>query len=96
MNDDIYAQCISDGSRYPRIRIIKSNACDFTIKVLKQSYVKQGLNVHHCTDVVIRNVTATCQYYCGIGISSTKRKTVVVTGMYIYILMHIISMKNFV
>ena len=77
MNDDIHGRCISD-KIFPRIAVSR---CDFTIEKHQRTF-KEGGNKIYCTDFVIRNVTATCEYMC----VSTKieKKIVVVKGMDVY------------
>ena len=80
MNHDIHGQCVSDV--LPRFLItakdIHGHRCNF--KIVKQPRViEQGTNTPHCTDFVIKNVTATCQYTCGLG-KFKVTKWVVVTG----------------
>ena len=81
MNDDIHGQCVS-GERWPHI-VIKANAIGCNFKIHRQRRViGEGANKIFCTDFVIRNVTATCQYMCAFADSRVTKK-VVVTGMHI-------------
>ena len=73
-NDDINGRCISD-KFYPAIAVIR---CDLKIEKHPRTFEKNG-NKFYCTDFVIRNVNATCQYLC--AFPKIENKTVVVKGM---------------
>ena len=79
-NDDIHGLCISD-EKSPRLMVnnkLSNPQCRYIIE--KQIItVGEGTNKSFCIDFVIKNVTTTCQYTCGIG-SSHDTKIVVVAG----------------
>ena len=54
--------------------------CDFTIEQ-RRRIVKQGTNKLFCTEFVVKNVTATCEYHCAFS-NARVTKTVVVKGKY--------------
>ena len=85
MNDDIHGQCVSDvfPCFWIRARDVHGHRCNFEISK-QQRDIKQGTNTLHCTEFVIKNVTATCQYTCGYR-ESTVTKQVIVTGIAICI-----------
>lgn len=96
-NSDLQGQCISN-LFYPKIMIIsQTNGCNAIIEEQRR-LVDQRTNKFYCTDFVVRNVTATCQYRC--AISSLKEiKTVVVKGKYVhtYVSIHMCnSNKNYI
>ena len=68
-NDDIHGQCISDGGFWPKV---KNKGCNFTIEE-KRTVVEQDTNELHCTDFVIKNVTATCEYMCAFSKSQVTK-----------------------
>ena len=80
MNHDIHGQCVSNDI-WPHFVIKRANApeCDFKFKRQRRVMV-QGTNEFYCTDFVVKNITATCEYMCGFG-TSKLTKTVVVTGL---------------
>ena len=74
-NENVHGQCISTEAS-PRITIYRRNTkCDFKIEITKRD--ASGL---FCTDFVIRNVSATCQYRCAAS-QSYEIKSVAVAGM---------------
>ena len=80
-NHDIHGQCIFDGIYWPKV-IIKNRSdseCSFTIEE-NRTVVQQGGKELYCTDFVIRNVTATCEYQCAFS-RKWVTETVVVKGM---------------
>ena len=86
-NHDINGQCIFDGNFWPKVMIIKNRSnskCNFIIEEKRRVVEQGGKNKLYCTDFVIRNVTATCQYRCAFAMTRVT-KTVVVKGIAIYI-----------
>ena len=83
MNDDIHGQCVSDVSAHFLIRATNAHGhrCNFKIEKQRRDIV-QGTNTLHCTDFVVKNVTATCEYTCAFAGLKVK-KQVAVTGMHI-------------
>ena len=79
MNHDIHGRCVSHVSSHFLIKTVTTgNSCKL-FKIIKQK--NEGTNTFYCTDFVIKNVTATCQYMCASGhLHATKQ--VVVTGTY--------------
>ena len=81
-NDNVHGQCIS-ADTYPRISIYRRNTeCDFDIDIEKQEKIMLEGLVLFCTDFVIRNVSATCQYRCAAS-HLHKTKSVSVAGTYV-------------
>ena len=84
MNHDIHGQCVS-GVPHHFVHVTKTNGCNFKIeKQMKPRVVRQGTNRLYCTDFVVKNVTATCEYTCG-SAHLRETKQVVVTGMHVRI-----------
>ena len=74
-NEDIHGYCITTKGS-PRIIILRNSKCNFKIEI------NENLLEKNCTDFVIKNVTATCQYRCAIS-GLFKVKSVVVAGTYV-------------
>ena len=81
MNHDIHGQCVSN-DKWPHFVIKRSNApeCESFKVTRKRRVLVQGTNELYCTDFVVKNVTATCEYMCAFR-NSKLTKTVVVTGL---------------
>ena len=77
-NDDIRGQCISELG-WPRIGIHTKNV---ECRALKIEKIRNKLEQSFCTEFVIRNVTATCQYECIIS-NIQGKKSVTVAGTYV-------------
>ena len=78
MNDNIYGKCATTDT-WPRVVIKRTNECSFRIQIERRIVVQDNVTLY-CTEFVIKNVTATCEYICAFR-HSKWTKTVVVTGL---------------
>ena len=84
MNEDIHGKCITSlpTDIWPHVVIKKATGCKFKIRTKRRMVVQDTIKLH-CTNFVVKNVTATCEYMC-VSNQHVVIKTVVVSSKYMY------------
>ena len=77
-NHDMHGQCTSNGIFWPMVYIVKKDKCDFIVEQ-RRRIMRQDTNKLYCTEFLVKNVTATCEYRCAFS-NARVTKTVAIKG----------------
>ena len=80
MNDDIHGKCATTDV-WPLVVIKRASECNFKIEKQRRIVVQDNITLY-CTEFMIKNVTATCEYMC-VAKQYRVTQTVVVSGTHV-------------